>query len=135
MSITPNAEQFTEYAQSDLDGEVAMLNLLKFDRSGASKSETGQQAYARYGSAVKTMIEDRGAHVLWIGEARHVFIGDVDANDWDAVALVSYPSRESFIEMVSSPEYGQAHTHREGGLADTVVIACAPGMGFGTAES
>lgn len=134
MSITPNAEQFAEYAQSDLEGEVVMLNLLKFDKTGATNDETGQDAYGRYGAAVVKMIEARGGTIIWGGRPRHVFIGDVDANDWDAAMLVMYPSRQAFIEMVSSPEYAEAHTHREGGLADTVVIACAPMPGFETVE-
>ena len=103
-----------------------MVNLLEFDRTGASDGESGQEAYGRYGDAVLKMIEAQGGTVLWFGSPRHVFIGDVDADDWDAVGLIMYPSRQAFIEMVSSPEYGDAHTHREGGLADTVVIACAP---------
>ena len=40
MSITPNADQFTEYTQSDLDGEVVMLNLLRFGSTRATESET-----------------------------------------------------------------------------------------------
>lgn len=47
MSITPNAEQFTEYAQSDLEGEVVMLNLLKFDKSGATDDESGEAISGR----------------------------------------------------------------------------------------
>jgi uncharacterized protein (DUF1330 family) len=132
MSIRPNLDQFEEYARSDLDGEVVMVNLLKFARSGASTDETGQEAYGRYGDAVRSMIEERGGTLLWAGEARHVFIGDPDANDWDAVALVSYPSRQAFLDMVSTPEYEDAHEHREQGLERTVVIACAPGAAFAT---
>ena len=41
--------------------------------------------------------------------------------DWDAVALVQYPSRKAFIEMVTTPEYEQAHEHRESGLERTVL--------------
>jgi uncharacterized protein (DUF1330 family) len=55
-----------------------------------------------------------------------VFIGDAADNDWDAVALISYPSRQAFIDMVSTPGYSEAHTHREDGLEDTVIIACKP---------
>lgn len=132
MAITPNAEQFTEYVQSDLEGEVVMLNLLKFRTAGATAEETGVEAYGRYGDAVVEMVEARGGTLLWAGSPRHVFIGDVDANNWDAVALVMYPSRQAFIDMVSTPEYTEIHQHREGGLADTVVIACAPAAGFAT---
>lgn len=126
MSITPNADQFLEYVNSDLDGEVVMVNLLKFKTAGASKEESGSDAYERYGDAVIKMVEAQGGKLLWLGQARHVFIGDADANNWDSIALVSYPSRQAFIDMVSTPAYSEAHTHREDGLEDTVVIACAP---------
>ena len=134
MSISPNADQITQYVQSDLDGEVVMLNLLKFKTTGASSEESGKESYGRYGVAVKKMVEKQEGKVLWVGEARHVFVGDVDTNGWDAVALVSYPSRQAFLEMVSKPEYSEIHTDREGGLADTIVIACAPAAGFGSSE-
>ena len=39
-------------------------------------------------------------------------------------ALVQYPSRKDFVEMVSTPEYEQAHEHRESGLERTMLIAC-----------
>jgi uncharacterized protein (DUF1330 family) len=126
MAIRPNKDQFDAYLKSGQAGEVVMLNLLKFRAKAEGEGGTGAEAYGRYGDEVRTMIEDRGGTMLWYGRAEHVFIGDVDANDWDAVALVSYPSRESFIEMVSTPAYADAHEHREAGLADTVVIACTP---------
>lgn len=126
MAIRPNPDQLTAYMQSDNAGEVVMLNLLKFKAKAEGGDGSGRDAYGRYGDTVKKMIEARGGTLLWQGRADHVFIGDLDANDWDAVALVSYPSRQSFVEMVSTPEYEQAHEHREAGLAHTVVIACTP---------
>lgn len=126
MAITPNPDQFLEYVNSDLDGEVVMLNLLKFKESSAAGDGSGREAYGRYGDAAIRMVRERGGTLLWMGRPRHVFIGDADANDWDAVALVSYPSRQAFLDMVSTPEYGEAHTHREDGLERTVVIACTP---------
>lgn len=126
MSITPNPDQFLDYVNSDLDGEVVMVNLLKFKPAAESGDGSGADAYGRYGDAVVKMIEDQGGTVTWLGQARHVFIGDPQADDWDAVALVSYPNRQAFLDMVSTPAYSEAHTHREDGLERTVVIACAP---------
>jgi uncharacterized protein (DUF1330 family) len=40
--------------------------------------------------------------------------------------LVSYPSRAAFVDMVTSPKYQEAHTHRERGLDRTVLLACRP---------
>lgn len=128
MAIRPNPEQFADYLASDNGGEVVMLNLLKFKARAEGEQGSGRDAYSRYGDEVLKMVEARGGTLLWQGRADHVFIGDVDANDWDAVALVSYPSRQAFIEMVSTPEYERAHEHREAGLEDTVVIACTPAV-------
>jgi uncharacterized protein (DUF1330 family) len=130
MPIRPNLDQFTAYAESDQTGEVVMLNLLKFKRRADADStdagSSGADAYQRYADAAIAMVERRGGKLLWLGRADHVFIGDVDANDWDSVALVSYPSRQAFLDMVSTPEYQDAHTHRDAGLEDTVIIACTP---------
>ncbi len=130
MAITPNREQFAEYAKSDLDGEVVMLNLVRFARTGASEEEAGAAAYGRYGDQVTKMIEAQGGTIVWSGLPHHVFVGDPEADRWDAVVLVMYPSREKFIEMVSTPEYNEAHEDRESGLEATVILACEPTPGF-----
>jgi uncharacterized protein (DUF1330 family) len=130
MTIQPNRDQFRAYAESDHDGEVVMVNLLKFkDRAEGNDDDdglSGSDAYKRYSDEVIGMVERQGGRLLWLGRADHVFIGDVDANEWDSIALVSYPSRQAFLDMVSTPQYRDAHQHREAGLEDTVIIACTP---------
>lgn len=117
--ITPNADQFRELAASTDEGPVVMLNLLKFD-GGA-----GAREYDEYGGAATKMIGEGGGRVLYIGRCDQVLIGDT-SEDWDAVALVEYPSRKAFIEMVSRKDYREAHTHREAGLKRTIVLATTP---------
>ena len=72
------------------------------------------------------MVEARGGKVIWTGRPEQVLIGDTDGDAWDMVALVSYPSRAAFIDMVTSPSYGEAHADRERGLDRTVLLACEP---------
>jgi uncharacterized protein (DUF1330 family) len=117
-AITPNLEQFQALAAAPDEGPVVMLNLLKFKPGG-------MEAYLRYGDTARAMIEERGGRLLWTGRAEQILIGD-PAADWDVVALVEYPSRAAFIEMVSSPAYLEAHAEREAGLERTVVVACSP---------
>jgi uncharacterized protein (DUF1330 family) len=131
MAITPTREQFTEFAQGRQEGEVVMINLLHFDRSGASEraesgETTGKDAYRDYSAQVIKMVESRGGKLLWTGRPEQVLIGDSDVDAWDMVALVSYPSRAAFIDMVTSPSYGDAHADRERGLDRTVLLACEP---------
>ena len=124
-AITPNPEQFKALAAAaaDDDGPVVMLNLLKF------KSGGGAREYGKYGDAASGMVKALGGRMLYIGRADQVLIGDEAANDWDAIALVEYPSRQAFIDMVSKREYRDAHEHREGGLERTVLIATVQQQG------
>ena len=141
MAITPTKEQFTELAEGRPDGEVVMINLLHFDRSGTENEanddgsggspgeNVGQDAYRDYSDQVITMVEARGGKLLWVGRPEQVLIGDSEADAWDMVALVSYPNRAAFIDMVTSPSYGKAHVDRERGLDRTVLLACEPASG------
>jgi uncharacterized protein (DUF1330 family) len=141
MAITPTREQFTEFAHGTRDGEVVMINLLHFAKpsdeekaakakpaadADAGSSSSGAGAYREYSDQVVKMVESRGGKVIWTGRPENVLIGDSDADEWDLVALVSYPSRAAFIDMVTSPKYEEAHTHRERGLDRTVLLACEP---------
>ncbi|HZN15687.1 MAG TPA: DUF1330 domain-containing protein [Acidimicrobiales bacterium] len=123
MAITPNREQFLELAQAPDEGPVTMLNLLRFKDKAEGEEGSGRDAYNRYGDSVIKMVEAQGGKMLWMGRADQVLIGDPDADRWHAVALVQYPSRKAFIEMVTTPEYNDAHKHRESGLDSTVLIA------------
>ena len=124
-AITPNIEQFQQLAASTDKGPVVMINLLKFRALDNGDGVSGVEEYRRYGDVALEMIEHQGGRVLWAGTGDQVLIGD-PGQDWDAVLLVEYPSRAAFIEMVSRPEYLEAHAHRERALERTVVIACTP---------
>ncbi len=129
MAITPNQDQLVRLAADAQanTGEVVMLNLLKYKASaGDGEGGSGEDAYSRYAERALRMVEEQGGRVLWLGRPDQVLIGDTDADTWDAVALVSYPSRRHFIDMVSRTEYQEAHTHREGGLERTVLLAMTP---------
>jgi uncharacterized protein (DUF1330 family) len=128
VPIGPTKEQIQALVDSELDTPVVMLNLLKFaDRAGgdgddASGGASGRESYARYGDRMRTMLEETGARVLFQGRADSVVIGG-DADDWDAVILVEYPSRAAFLEMTSSKKYREVSKDRSAGLADSRLIA------------
>jgi uncharacterized protein (DUF1330 family) len=136
MAITPTREQFSAFAHGSRDGEVVMINLLHFARGADDAPEdaaaedkaatTGAHAYRDYSDQVVKMVEARGGRVIWTGRPEHVLIGDPAADAWDLVALVSYPSRAAFVDMVTSPNYEEAHADRERGLDRTVLLACEP---------
>ena len=95
-------------------GPVVMVNMLRLkDRA----------AYRRYSELTMPLIKARGGTVLWAGDGDAVAFGDPAADHWDYVVLVRYPSRASFLEMIRSPEYAVANTHREQAVARHVILA------------
>jgi uncharacterized protein (DUF1330 family) len=128
MPIGPTKEQIKALLDSDLEAPVVMLNLLKFaeragdDDGGGGGAQSGRDSYTRYGDRVRSMLEQTGARILWQGRADSVVIGG-DADEWDAVILVEYPSRKAFIDMTSSPKYQEVSKDRTAGLADSRLIA------------
>ena len=98
--IRPNKEQFLELIErarrrAGRDAQPAEVQ-------GSGDGGASAQRVRQVRRLVVQMVEARGGKVLWMGKADQVLIGDVDANDWDAVALVQYPSRKAFIDMVTS---------------------------------
>jgi uncharacterized protein (DUF1330 family) len=117
VHIEPRRRQIEELASSSEEGPVVMINLLRYRPGG------GAAMYAQYGDAVLPCLSRVGARVLWNGQPKSVVIGD-DADLWDAVLLVEYPSRQAFLDMVSSPEYQAIAGLRSQALSDSRLIAC-----------
>jgi len=91
-----NPPGFDELRSRAAEGPVVMLNLLDF------KPDGGAERYAEYGAAVQPLLERAGAKVLFAGESAGALIGP---SGWDLVLLVEYPTRQAFLDMVTSPEY------------------------------
>ncbi len=128
MAIAPTEAQLRNLAAHALDGPIYMLNLLKFKPraeypDGRPSDLTGAEAYDLYGQSVGPLIANVGGRLVWAGQAQTLVIGDGELQ-WDRVAIVEYPSLEAFREMTSSDGYGEAHVHREAGLAHQLLIHC-----------
>jgi uncharacterized protein (DUF1330 family) len=134
-SIVPTPKQIQTMTEKAPEGPMVMVNLLKYrakavyapDHAEAKENLSGRDAYQRYGMVALQQVMKRGGSVVWGGSQKFVMIGD-DANDWDEVVCVRYPSREAFLNMTQDPEYLAAHYHREAGLERTVLLCCGAGM-------
>jgi uncharacterized protein (DUF1330 family) len=97
-----NEEGFARFAERSGDEvPVVMLNLLAF------RPEGGRERYEEYGAAVAPLLERAGGRIVFLGNPAAALLGD---GSWDLVALVEYPTRQAFLEMIGSPEY-QAIAH------------------------
>ena len=86
--------------------------------------KSAAQSYETYGEKMRGIMAARGIKLLWQGRAEEVVIGDDQADAWDMVLLVEYPSRKTFLEMATSKEYEKVGDHRTAALIDSRLIAC-----------
>ena len=105
------------------EGPVTMLNLMRFRERSLDGNGSGWDAYLRYSALTIKLIKGRGGTIIWTGNAEAVALGMPDQHRWDYVALVRYPSRAVFLDMMTSAEYAAANVERENGCADHAIIA------------
>jgi uncharacterized protein (DUF1330 family) len=106
------------------DVPVTMLNLVRFRERSADGDGSGWDAYQRYSAACAPMIKSRGGTVLWAGSAETVALGTPEEARWDFAALVFYPSRAAFLDMMTSADYATvANPHRVNGVSEHVILA------------
>jgi uncharacterized protein (DUF1330 family) len=107
----------------DPHAPVVMVNLMRFRERSLDGDGSGWDAYLRYSALTIKLIKARGGTIIWTGNAEAVALGEPDRHRWDYVALVRYPSRAAFLDMMQSPEYAAANLERENGCADHAIIA------------
>src|SRR3982751_3077854 len=119
MAIDPRGADLKRFLQEDPGGPVVMLNLLRFAEGGGEFSDQ----YAKALSA--TSLPRYGGEVLYAGDGGTPLVAE-QGQDWDAVLLVRYPSREAFSRMVADPEYQEVTAWRTGALTEAVLQATVP---------
>jgi uncharacterized protein (DUF1330 family) len=129
-AVDPTPEQIKSFLSSHEDGvPIYMLNLLKFKQTSTyndGPQVSGAEAYGRYAKAFGDMLRDndvQGVETLFGGNVDRFLIGE-GADEWDAVAIVRYPDKQSMFDAVSNETYRSFHFHRKAGLAGQLLIAC-----------
>ncbi len=105
------------------EGPVVMLNLMRFRERSLDGDGSGWDAYKRYSALTVPMIKARGGTLIWTGDAKAMALGAHDRDQWDYVALVTYPSVAAFLDMMTSKDYEtKSDPHRINGCADHLII-------------
>ena len=133
-AVFPEPPQIADFFCAPEDGPIVMVNLLKFREKaeypdGSDSHLSGKEAYARYGEAVRELVEGLGGRIRYSGAVTGLLIGEVE-DLWDAVALAEYPTLAAFQAMAMSPEMHAIEHHRKAGLAGQLNIRTRPGPGF-----
>jgi len=127
ISQYPTPERIAGLMQNQDPGPVVMLNLLKFkDRADAPhEGLTGEEAYRKYADAMIAFVTKAGGRLIWSGRITGMVIGESDV-DFDMIALVEYPSRQVFAQIVGEPGVQAIAVHRAAGLLGQWLIAASP---------
>ncbi len=124
MAIYPTREQIEGLMKGPSDQPVVMINLLRFKprAEGSEGDASGQEAYGRYAEQMRKVVESQGGRFLWAGRIDSMVIGEEDPG-FHVVALVEYPSRQKFLEIVGSDKVREIGEHRSAGLESQWLLA------------
>ncbi len=103
--INASIEQIKEFATLPLQTPFQMLNLIKYKDHVEGSEKTGKEQYQEYMQTALPYFQKSKARVLYSGSYQATIIGPAENQEWDKVLLVEYPSRESFLEMITTEGY------------------------------
>ena len=134
--LQPTTDQVRAFRDRQTGEPVTMLNLLKFKEvavyeEGGPEGLSGREAYLLYGEGFRRVMEPKGARVIYSGAARGFLIGEGEGEgEWDAIAVIEYPSTQVMLDMFRDPDYQAAQKHRAAGLVGQLLIECGTGFSF-----
>jgi uncharacterized protein (DUF1330 family) len=118
VAVNPTGANLKAFLTEDPDQPFVMLNLLRF-------ADGGEQGYAAYLAHFVPHAEAVGASVIYYGRGLSPLVAD-DGQAWDAVLLVSYPTRRAFTDMVRDPTYQAGTRLRTSALVEAVLQPTLP---------
>ena len=117
IAFTP--EDLQRFLAEDDGQQVVMLNLLRF------KADGGRERYLQYIQMAEPLLARYGATILFAGDGQTALAAET-GQSWDAIALVSYPARQSFADMIADPGYAAADPVRLSALDEAVLQPVKP---------
>jgi len=106
----PDAGKVADFASEKLDEPFYMMNLNQFQSAG-------KKEYNLYSARILPRLVSVGGYPNIYGKVLNTYIGDQKSalfNRWHDFALVYYPSRTSFLRLMTNTPKGAAEIRREG---------------------
>jgi uncharacterized protein (DUF1330 family) len=114
-----NDEALEGLIAKDPKAPLVMLNLLRFRPNG------GLEKYQEYISKTNFVRDDYGAEIIYWGVGMKALVAE-KGQEWDQVALVRYPTRQTFVDMVRDPRFRALEPLRTAGLVESVLQPTNP---------
>jgi hypothetical protein len=110
-------------AGTEPDGDIYMLNLMAYRAVAdygpdGEQGVTGREADDRY--APLDVLAEIGAGVCYLADV------EASTEPWDRIAVVRYPTRRSFVDMQSRPDFKAKHVHKDAGMDHTTIVGSVP---------
>lgn len=126
----PSQEAWARLAKIAPDQQVTLVNFFKMrDRAAypegcaeESVDVDGQTAFGRYADVSMPSLEKVGGRFLLVAPFGETFIGG--AEEWDLVAVGTYPGPSAIFSLFELPEYRRAYVHRTAACAEQHVSLC-----------
>ncbi|SDW79653.1 protein of unknown function [Ruegeria halocynthiae] len=83
---------------------------------------SGDDAFQRYAAVSMPSLEKVGGRFLLVAPFSTTFIGA--AEDWDLVAIGSYPNPDALLSLFELKDYREAYHHRTAACRDQKVSLC-----------
>ena len=127
----PLAEQWRQVIQRPINQSITLINFFKFRQiveyptkdQMNRKCISGQDAFKQYSSVSIPTMERVGGKFLLVGSFDGVLLGEDE--DWDLIAIGSYPNIQSFMGLHTDPDYRAAFRHRTAACIRQKVIICS----------
>lgn len=132
QKLDPDETQLGMLMSLPTETPLAVLNLFEFNvvanyqsgdpEFGTSTAEiSGQEAFHLYSEVAGKFLEDLGGRVAMSIPADQVLIGPPSAN-WHLAAIMYFPSRGAFLQMLSDAEFQHASRHRKAALKNHLMV-------------
>lgn len=128
--LNPTQESGRDLFQRNIQGQVVMLNLLRF-RKIADYSETpdlepanpisGEEAYRIYIKETLPHLKRSGGEIMFLGQGGPFLVGPANER-WDAVMMIRQNSVQDFFAFASNKDYLKITGHRTAALEDSRLL-------------
>lgn len=130
MQAMPREDAWHALARCASDQPVTLVNFFKIrdqavyppGHEAATRAVTGQQAFDCYAEVSMPNLQQVGGRFLLVAPFGGGFIGA--AEDWDLVAVGTYPGPEAILALFELDAYRNAYVHRVAACADQRVSLC-----------
>jgi len=128
--LDPTQEAGRDFLMRGIEGEVVMLNLLRFrevaDYSATPQLEpeepiSGAAAYELYMDHTLPFLQESGGDLEFMGDGGAFLIGPSDER-WDLAILVRQHSVGAFMEFAANEAYLEGMGHRAAAISDSRLL-------------